>query len=122
MKCSNTDNKHFRKKLKAYIEELKEAILQEREAEMDFHLNEIKTISGKERERRGRAILNLKCSFKGEMLGERYLIRVHRSKEFLENEISVGDYGLVSNGSTNSSRRCSTKKAFKKKSEGRFIC
>ena len=94
----NNESKSLRKMLKTYVEELKDAVLLEREAEMQFHLNEIKNISGKEREKRGRAILNLKCSFKGEMLGERYLIRVHRNKEFPENEISVGDYVLVSDG------------------------
>ncbi len=50
-----------------------EAIGLERDAEIDFHRKEIKELKPEEREKRGRAILNLKAKNAGFVLGERSL-------------------------------------------------
>ncbi|RLF67092.1 MAG: IGHMBP2 family helicase [Thermoplasmata archaeon] len=93
-----TKNADLKRKLKEYVERFRKAVNLERQAEMEFHLNEIKKLSGKEREKRGRALLNLTFKLTGDMLGDRYIVRVSRDKEFPENEISVGDYVLISDG------------------------
>ena len=41
----------------------------ERKAEKEFYINEIKKLSGKEREKEGRAILNCKAKFLGDYIG-----------------------------------------------------
>ena len=52
---------------------LLEAISLERDEEINFHRNEIKELSPQEREKRGRAILDLKANHGGFVLGERTL-------------------------------------------------
>ena len=75
-----------------YWEELVEL---ERNAEKNFHLEEIIKLTGRERERRGRAILELKAKYVGEIIGEFYLYRFFR-EDFPEHQINVGDIVLVS--------------------------
>jgi predicted DNA helicase len=67
----------------------------ERNAEKEFHLKEILELSGKEREKRGRAILNLKAKYEGEIIGEFHLYRFIR-EDMPDHQINVGDVVLVS--------------------------
>jgi superfamily I DNA and/or RNA helicase len=83
-------------KLGKYIKWLKRLVEKEREAEMEIMKKEIRTLSGKEREKVGRAILGLK----GKMAGREFsfkIVKYGREKE-IETEISVGDLVLISRG------------------------
>jgi len=67
----------------------------ERNAEKEFHLKEILELSGKERERRGRAILNLKAKYEGEIIGDFHLYKFIR-EDMPDHQINVGDVVLAS--------------------------
>lgn len=84
-------------KLFEYTEKFMQALRAEREAEMLSTLNEIKRLTGPEREARGRAILNLKGTFVGREVGGFYLVKFGRKKE-IDTEISIGDEVLISKG------------------------
>jgi len=81
-----------RKEYKDYFSRLVEL---EREAEKGFHLNEIKSLSGKEREKKGRAILKLKAKFIGDFVGGFLVYRFFR-EDMPDHQINVGDVVLVS--------------------------
>ncbi|RUM59283.1 MAG: IGHMBP2 family helicase [Persephonella sp.] len=81
-----------RTEYRLYWEELIEL---ERNAEKNFHLEEILKLNGEERERRGRAIIDLKAKYVGEIIGEFYLYRFFR-ENFPDHQINVGDVVLVS--------------------------
>ncbi len=66
----------------------------ERRAEMEFHLNEIRKLSGFERQSKGRAILNLKVKCMGEMLG--YKTYRFGRESMPQHQIKVGDVVLIS--------------------------
>ena len=70
-------------------------IQKEREAEKEFHINEIKNLKPKEREKRGRAILNCKAKYLGEYIGGFYAYRFSR-EDMPQHQINVGDLVLVS--------------------------
>ncbi len=82
------------------VEEYKKHFLKlielERKAEMEFHLGEIRRLSGYERQRKGRALLNLNAKYMGEMLG----YRTYRfgAEELPQHQIKVGDIVLISRG------------------------
>ncbi|MRI83640.1 MAG: IGHMBP2 family helicase [Nitratiruptor sp.] len=79
-----------------FIEHYKGLIHLEREAEIEATLNEIRSISGRERELYGRAILDLK----GTRLPSRFnlfFVKFGRSRP-IETEIASGDIVLVSRG------------------------
>mgnify|MGYP000101677812 CR=1 FL=1 len=81
-------------KLGKYLKWLKRLIKEERKAEIEIMRKEIKTLSGKEREKLGRAILNLK----GKVVKKEFsfkVVKYGREKE-IETEISVGDLVLIS--------------------------
>ena len=78
------------------FEELIAAVLSERRAEISAVRKEIQSISGRERERRGRAILGLKGKVVGELLGQK-IIRFSRPQEIHTN-IRPGDVVLISRG------------------------
>jgi predicted DNA helicase len=83
-------------KLGKQIKWLKRLVERERKAEIEIMKKEIKNLSGKERERVGRAILGLK----GKVVGREFsfkIVKYGREKEF-ETEISVGDLVLISRG------------------------
>jgi len=83
-------------KLGKYIKWLKRLVEREREAEIEIMKKEIKSLSGKEREKIGRAVLGLK----GKMVGREFsfkIVKYGREKE-IETEISVGDLVLISRG------------------------
>ena len=83
-------------KLGKYIKWFKRLIEKEKEAEIEVMKKEIKTLPGKEREKLGRAILNLK----GKIVGREFafkIVKYGREKE-IQTEISVGDLVLISKG------------------------
>ena len=79
-----------------YVERFLKLIELEREAEISAQLEEIKRLSGRERELVGRAVLDLKGVKAGERFGF-YMVRFLRDKE-IKTEISPGDVVLVSKG------------------------
>jgi superfamily I DNA and/or RNA helicase len=81
---------------KEYSEHFKKLIELEREAEKEFHIREIQLLTGKEREQRGRAILNLKASYKGEIVGGYKVYRFGRPDMPENHQIKVGDVVLIS--------------------------
>ena len=89
--------KRFRDR-KEYANHFKKLIELEREAEKEFHIREIKLLTGKEREQRGRAILGLKASFKGNIVGGYKVYRFGRPDMPENHQIKVGDVVLVSRG------------------------
>jgi predicted DNA helicase len=93
----NIKNNEFYSKLLEYTEKFKKALEAERRAEILNTLDEIKRLSGFEREKRGRAVLNLKGSFAGREIGGFYLVKFGRKKE-IDTEISPGDEVLISRG------------------------
>ena len=68
----------------------------ERKAEKEFHLSEIKHLSGKQRQARGRALINVKGKLLGRFLD--YLIYRFSYQEEKEHQIKVGDIVLISKG------------------------
>ncbi|MFB6212582.1 MAG: IGHMBP2 family helicase [Candidatus Magasanikbacteria bacterium] len=85
-------------KISKYIEKQKELVDMEREEEMERHQREIKKLSGKERQRKGRAILNLKGKDEGQDLAGHLVkfSKVKKDTKLPENKISVGDLIMVS--------------------------
>ena len=79
-----------------YYEYFAKLIEKERKAEMEFHLEEIKRLSGVERQKRGRAVLGLRMRFVGEFLDFK-IYRFNRNN-MPEHQIKVGDIVLVSKG------------------------
>jgi len=79
-----------------YKNYFKELIEKERNAEKEFHLNEIKRLSGVERQKRGRAILGLRMRYVGEFLDFK-IYRFNRNN-MPEHQIKVGDIVLISKG------------------------
>ncbi|WP_457680850.1 IGHMBP2 family helicase [Thermovibrio sp.] len=79
-----------------YVEKFKYLIDLERLAEIEFQEDEIRRLSGKERELLGRAILDLKGTKAGTKF-HLHLVRFWREKP-IETEISTGDVVLVSKG------------------------
>jgi predicted DNA helicase len=74
----------------------RELIEKERDAEKEFHLNEIKRLSGVDRQKRGRAILGLRMRYVGEFLDFK-IYRFNRNN-MPDHQIKVGDIVLVSKG------------------------
>ncbi|PLV57135.1 IGHMBP2 family helicase [Thermotoga sp. SG1] len=79
-----------------FVKKLIKLVELERNAEISAMLDEIKRLSGEEREKKGRAVLGLTGKFVGEELGY-FLVRFGRRKE-IDTEISVGDLVLISKG------------------------
>lgn len=71
-------------------------IEKERKAEMDFHLNEIMLLSARQREAKGRAILNLSGKDAGTGIGGVFLVKFIRGAGLPDNEISNGDVVIIS--------------------------
>ena len=68
-----------------------EAISLERDEEINFHRNEIKELKPEEREKRGRAILNLKGKNAGFVIGERSLTEFTANEKKDKTDIRRGD-------------------------------
>jgi len=84
------------KDVKEYKEYWSKLIEKERLAEKEFHLNEIKRLSGTERQKKGRAVLGLRMKYVGEFLDFK-VYRFNRNN-MPEHQIKVGDIVLVSKG------------------------
>ncbi|GAB6073722.1 IGHMBP2 family helicase [Nautilia lithotrophica] len=84
------------KSVKEYVEYFGELIEKERKAEKDFHLNEIKRLSGSDRQKRGRAILGLRMKYVGEFLDFK-IYRFNRNN-MPDHQIKAGDIVLISKG------------------------
>ncbi len=82
--------------MKNYIFKLIKLVEDERNAEISLMESEIKRLSPYEREKKGRAINNLKGKFIGDELG--YKIVQYGRMELIDSEINVGDLVLVSKG------------------------
>ncbi len=87
--------KRIFKDYQEYAEYFLRLIEIERKEEMKTQMMEIRALSGKKRERLGRAILNLRGRNAGRGLGGTYLIKFYR-KSMPETEITVGDVVLLS--------------------------
>ena len=79
-----------------YYEYFSELIEKERIAEKEFHLEEIKRLSGTERQKRGRAVLGLRMRYVGEFLDFK-IYRFNRNN-VPDHQIKVGDIVLISKG------------------------
>ncbi|MEF8726529.1 MAG: DbpA RNA binding domain-containing protein, partial [Candidatus Bipolaricaulota bacterium] len=87
------------KRLSRYLDKYKELVQLEREEEMERHKREIRTTSGRERERMGRALLHLRGKEAGEDLGGKKMVKFSRNRkgeELPEIEITVGDLVMLS--------------------------
>ena len=82
--------------VKEYRDYFFNLVEEERKAEKEFHLNEIKRLSGNERQKRGRAVLGLKMKYVGEFL-DFNIYRFNRNN-MPDHQIKVGDIVLVSRG------------------------
>ncbi|MCO6042232.1 IGHMBP2 family helicase [Thermococcus alcaliphilus] len=82
--------------IKSYIAKLIELVELEREAEIEAMREEMRRLRGYEREKLGRAILNLNGKIIGEEFGFK-LVKYGRKEPF-RTEISVGDLVLISRG------------------------
>ena len=82
--------------IKEYVDYFSVLIEKERKAEKDFHLNEIKRLSGNERQKRGRAVLGLRMKYVGEFLDFK-IYRFNRNN-MPDHQIKVGDIVLISKG------------------------
>lgn len=86
--------------LEEYINHFRKWLSVERKAQIQFHLDEIKRLSGEERQRRGRALLNMRGSRAGRDPLGWFLVKYSRidGKQLPDTEISPGDVVLVSRG------------------------
>lgn len=81
---------------KEYREHFKQLVELERKEEMERHEAEIKKLSGWERQKKGRAILNARARDEGTALGGKFIVKFVRKDGLPETEISVGDLIRVS--------------------------
>jgi len=89
------------KKQKKYINKFRSLVQKEREEEMRWHEEEIRKLSGRQREERGRAILNLRGRNQGTGLGGRYIVKFMRQRQgemLPRHEINTGDLVMLSRG------------------------
>ncbi len=86
-----------------YIRHFTELVELEREEQMKLYEEEMKRLSGREREEKGRAFLRMKGKSKGLGLGEKHLVKFGKptfDATLPESEIEVGDLVLVSKPGT----------------------
>ncbi|MFB6084804.1 MAG: IGHMBP2 family helicase [Halorientalis sp.] len=84
--------------VREYVAEQRRLVELEREAEMERHESEIRELSGREREAKGRAVLHLTGRDEGEGLAG-HLVKFTRNRsgeQLPETEIGVGDLVMVS--------------------------
>lgn len=79
-----------------YIDHFSELVELERQEEMERHEQEMKNLSGWDRQKEGRAILNTRAIDEGTGLGGKFLIKFVRKDGIPDTEISVGDLIRVS--------------------------
>ncbi len=84
-----------------YVRYFSELVELEREEQMRLHEEEMRRLSGREREEKGRAFLKLKGKSQGLGLGGKYLVKFKKVEGALpDSEIEVGDLVLVSKPGT----------------------
>ncbi len=85
-----------------YIEHFSTLVELERGEQMRLHEDEMRRLSGREREEKGRALLNMRGKSQGLGLGGKYMVRFTKQNrtELPECEIEVGDLVLVSKPGT----------------------
>lgn len=86
---------------KVHFLRLARLVEMERQEEMERHEQEIRSMTGFEREDEGRAVLHLRGKDEGTGLGGKHLIkfaRQRRGEPLPETEISVGDLAMLSKG------------------------
>ena len=83
---------------RAYATRLTDLVELEREEEMRRHEREIETLSGREREDRGRALLHMRGRDEGEGLGGHHvkLMREQKGQPLPDHELRVGDLVMIS--------------------------
>jgi predicted DNA helicase len=89
------------KEERRYIKKFKKLVEKERAEEMRWHEQEIRRLSGREREERGRAILQLRGRNQGTGLGGRYIVKFIRQRQgemLPKHEINTGDLVMLSRG------------------------
>jgi predicted DNA helicase len=82
----------------AYADRLGDLVQLEREEEMRRHEQEIRNLSGRERERRGRALLDMRGRDEGEGLGGHLVkfMREQKGQPLPDTELRVGDLVMIS--------------------------
>ena len=86
-----------------YVRHFTELVELEREEQMRLHEEEMRRLSGREREERGRAFLNMKGKSQDLGLGGKHLVKFRKQTTgatLPESEIEVGDLVLVSKADT----------------------
>lgn len=86
-----------------YIRHFTELVELEREEQMRLHEEEMRRLSGREREEKGRAFLKMKGKSQGLGLGGKHLVKFRKQNSdstLPESEIEVGDLVLVSKSGT----------------------
>ena len=79
-----------------FFQRLLELVELERQESMAFHYREIRQLTAKQREQKGRTITGLRARRAGKALGGRVLVRLYREgKDLPETEITVGDVVLI---------------------------
>lgn len=84
---------------KRYVNKFRKLIKLERKEEMKRHINEIKRLSPYQRQKKKRALLNLRAKKKGTGLGGRFIVQFLNNKKnvkLAETDIKVGDLVLIS--------------------------
>ena len=81
-----------------YADRLGDLVEREREEEMRRHEKEIESLSGRERERRGRALLDMRGRDEGEGLGGHLVkfMRTNKGQPLPNHELRVGDLVMIS--------------------------
>jgi len=85
--------------LREYIEKYRRLVELERTEEMERHELEIKRLSSKEREKKGRAILHLRGRGQGKAFGNKPIVkfmRMNKGEKLPDTEISIGDLVMLS--------------------------
>lgn len=93
------DYQLYNKKVHKYVNKFSELVEMERREEMERHELEMKRLSPRERENKGRAILHLRGRDEGTAFGNKPMIKFMRQKrgeELPDTEISVGDLVMLS--------------------------
>ena len=84
-----------------YINHFRGLINLEREADIERHEHEIRTLKGYQREKKGRALLNMRGRHAGRVYGGKQLIKYMKSDvggALPELDVNVGDVLVISQG------------------------
>ena len=84
-----------------YINHYRRLINMEREADIKRHVDEIKTLSGGARERKGRALLNMRGRRAGRLYGNQHMVKYMKTEvgqALPDLDMNVGDVFVVSQG------------------------